>query len=108
MYYFTTTLTSVSKSPIVAFKVHSPLLSLVIILPLSTYTKELSLDLKTILFFSIPLIKAIENTLSQKKQVILLINRRGFATSIQCLACGEVIKCKNYWKLIIFLKLLTL
>lgn len=46
-------------------------------------------------FFSIPLIKAIENTLSQKKQVILLINRRGFATSIQCLACGEVIKCKN-------------
>ncbi|UKI40352.1 MAG: hypothetical protein L6V95_09085 [Candidatus Melainabacteria bacterium] len=25
----------------------------------------------------------------------MLINRRGFATSIQCLACGEVIKCKN-------------
>lgn len=46
-------------------------------------------------FFSLPLIKAIEDTISQKKQVILLINRRGFATSIQCLACGEVIKCKN-------------
>ncbi len=46
-------------------------------------------------FFSIPLIKAIETTLNQNKQVILLINRRGFATSIQCLACGEVIKCKN-------------
>ncbi len=46
-------------------------------------------------FFSLPLIKAIEDTLSEKKQVILLINRRGFATSIQCLACGEVIKCKN-------------
>ena len=46
-------------------------------------------------FFSIPLLKAIENTLNQKKQIILLINRRGFATSIQCLACGEVIKCKN-------------
>ena len=28
-----------------------------------------------------------------KKQIILLINRRGYSTSVQCLACGEVVQC---------------
>lgn len=44
---------------------------------------------------SVQLQKAIEETLADKKQVILLINRRGFATYTQCQACGTVIECEN-------------
>ena len=42
-----------------------------------------------------PLQTAISNTLEKKQQVIILINRRGFSTSTQCLACGEVVQCPN-------------
>ena len=42
-----------------------------------------------------PLQTAIEETLTNKQQVIILINRRGFSTSTQCLACGEVVQCPN-------------
>ncbi len=45
--------------------------------------------------FSNMLVNAINETLSDKKQVILLMNRRGFYTSVQCQTCGEVIKCTN-------------
>lgn len=44
---------------------------------------------------SIPMQKAIEETLEKGQQVILLINRRGFSTYTQCQACGHVIECKN-------------
>lgn len=44
---------------------------------------------------SVQLQKAIEETLANKKQVILLINRRGFSTYTQCQACGTVIECEN-------------
>lgn len=37
----------------------------------------------------------IKKTLEQGKQVILLINRRGFSTYTQCQACGHVIECPN-------------
>ena len=37
----------------------------------------------------------IRETLDQGKQVILLINRRGFSTYTQCQACGHVIECPN-------------
>ncbi|MDR2346184.1 MAG: primosomal protein N' [Planctomycetaceae bacterium] len=37
--------------------------------------------------------KAIEETIKDKGQVILLLNRRGFSTHIQCPSCGEVVKC---------------
>lgn len=37
----------------------------------------------------------IKETLEQGKQVILLINRRGFSTYTQCQACGHVIECPN-------------
>ena len=40
-----------------------------------------------------PLHREIEQTLQQKGQVILLLNRRGFATSIQCPHCGYVVPC---------------
>lgn len=42
---------------------------------------------------SSPLEKAIRQTLESDGQTILLLNRRGFATSIQCPACGHVVKC---------------
>lgn len=43
--------------------------------------------------FSNLMINSIKDTLNNKKQVILLMNRRGFYTSVQCQTCGEVIKC---------------
>lgn len=44
---------------------------------------------------SVQLQKAMEETLADKKQIILLINRRGFSTYTQCQACGTVIECEN-------------
>lgn len=43
--------------------------------------------------FSRPLVKAVQENLRDKKQTIILMNRRGFSTYTQCLACGEVIDC---------------
>ncbi len=40
-----------------------------------------------------PLYHAMRQTLDQEGQVILLLNRRGFSTSIQCPACGNVVRC---------------
>ena len=42
-----------------------------------------------------PMQVEIRETLDQGKQVILLINRRGFSTYTQCQACGHVIECPN-------------
>lgn len=39
--------------------------------------------------------KAMEEALRDEGQVILLLNRRGFSTHIQCPACGFVVKCPN-------------
>ncbi|MCQ2789602.1 MAG: primosomal protein N' [bacterium] len=44
---------------------------------------------------SIPLQTAIKETLEKGQQVILLINRRGYSTTTQCQACGQVIECEN-------------
>lgn len=38
---------------------------------------------------------AINEALNEKHQVILLLNRRGFNTQIQCPACGEALKCPS-------------
>ncbi len=38
---------------------------------------------------------AIKETLSRKEQILLFLNRRGFATFPICSVCGEAIKCKN-------------
>ena len=40
-----------------------------------------------------PLFEAIEKTLSLKHQVVLLKNRKGYATSQVCQACGHVVRC---------------
>ncbi|MCO8125278.1 primosomal protein N' [Stieleria sp. TO1_6] len=38
---------------------------------------------------------AVNDTLREKGQVILLLNRRGFATTIQCPSCGHVVACPD-------------
>lgn len=45
--------------------------------------------------FSRPLKSAIEANIKDKKQTILLINRRGFSTYTQCEGCGYVVECKK-------------
>lgn len=40
--------------------------------------------------FSVPLYNAIEEALTQNNQVILLYNRRGFASYFQCETCGHI------------------
>jgi primosomal protein N' (replication factor Y) len=42
-----------------------------------------------------PLHQAIQETLKERGQIMLLLNRRGFATSIQCPACGHVVVCPD-------------
>lgn len=37
----------------------------------------------------------IEETLSQGEQVLLFLNRRGFAPSVLCQECGEALQCPN-------------
>ncbi|MGB5159326.1 primosomal protein N' [Desulfobacterium sp. N47] len=46
-------------------------------------------------FFSQELIDGIKNTLVRKEQVLLFLNRRGFAGFPVCSVCGEAVKCKN-------------
>lgn len=41
------------------------------------------------------LLKKMEIALSRKEQVILLLNRRGYASQQRCLKCGEVAKCQK-------------
>lgn len=40
-----------------------------------------------------PLRQAIQDSLRNGGQIILLLNRRGYSTTIQCPACGRVVKC---------------
>ncbi len=41
------------------------------------------------------LYQAVQEALRDDGQVILLLNRRGFSTTIQCPACGHVVKCPH-------------
>lgn len=41
------------------------------------------------------LYEAIKNTLEQNNQVMLLLNRRGHSTFVNCRSCGYVVKCKH-------------
>jgi primosomal protein N' (replication factor Y) (superfamily II helicase) len=45
------------------------------------------------LVLSNPLHQAIEDRLDRHEQVILLLNRRGYASFVQCRACGHVWQC---------------
>ncbi len=46
-------------------------------------------------FLSQKLIDGIKNTLFRDEQVLLFLNRRGFAGFPVCSVCGEAVKCKN-------------
>ncbi|MFU0823937.1 primosomal protein N' [Clostridium sp.] len=45
--------------------------------------------------FSRDLYNGINNALSNKEQIILFLNRRGFSTFISCRKCGYVFQCDN-------------
>jgi primosomal protein N' (replication factor Y) len=44
---------------------------------------------------SVPLFRALERTLAASDQAILFLNRRGFAPSVVCGACGKIAECPN-------------
>ncbi len=44
---------------------------------------------------SLPLVRALERVLADKKQAILFLNRRGFAPSLVCDACGHIAECPH-------------
>lgn len=45
--------------------------------------------------FSQPLVDAVRTRLRREEQVILLLNRRGYSSFVQCRECGEVERCEN-------------
>ncbi len=46
-------------------------------------------------FFSKELLSEIKNTLLKKEQVILLLNRKGYSTMVQCKDCGHIEECPH-------------
>ncbi len=46
-------------------------------------------------YLSDPLVKRMQFTLAASGQVMLLLNRRGFAPSVHCFDCGAKITCQN-------------
>jgi primosomal protein N' (replication factor Y) len=42
-----------------------------------------------------PLVEAVGARLARSEQVILLLNRRGYSSFVQCRECGEVTECPN-------------
>ena len=64
-------------------------------LPLTTIvdmTQVSNIDKESVIF-SLPLRRKIKERLDKKEQIILLLNRRGFSTSLACRKCGHVFKC---------------
>ncbi len=67
----------------------------------SNLAKAIVVDMKQELgnanrsLFSRILKESLTNNLAQKKQSILLINRRGFATTTLCQGCGETVECQK-------------
>ncbi len=45
--------------------------------------------------FSMPLIEEIQKNLDRGEQSILLLNRRGYHTSVRCASCGKTAECPN-------------
>ncbi len=52
-------------------------------------------DKRPSLLFSPPLMREIETNLKNQEGTMLLLNRRGFSTSIRCPTCAEIEKCKH-------------
>ena len=47
------------------------------------------------IFFSEELLKSIKECLLRKEQVMLLLNRKGYSTQIQCKKCGHIEECPH-------------
>lgn len=45
--------------------------------------------------FSMPLIEEMQKNLERGEQSILLLNRRGYHTSVRCATCGKALECPN-------------
>lgn len=45
--------------------------------------------------FSEPLVAALEDNLKKGEQSIILLNRRGYRTSMRCSCCGKPVECPN-------------
>lgn len=52
-------------------------------------------EIKNISVLSLPLRKAIKETLERKEQVLLFLNRRGYASVVVCATCGKLAECPN-------------
>lgn len=72
-------------------RVHGRQLPLVQIIDMRQYM----MNTKKQAMLSRPLQEAIKSALDKNEQVILFLNRRGFATFMNCRKCGYVVKCKN-------------
>jgi len=46
-------------------------------------------------WLSLPLYRGLERTLERKEQAILFLNRRGFAPTLVCDACGVLVECPS-------------
>ncbi len=57
--------------------------------------KEECREQKRFVYFSRPLVRSLEKVLQAKEQAILFLNRRGFATTVNCPACGYELKCQH-------------
>lgn len=44
---------------------------------------------------SYPLLEAMKKALQKNEQVVLILNKRGYASYIKCLSCGHVTQCEN-------------
>ncbi len=55
-------------------------------------------------YLSDTLIAGISSALEQNGQVMLLLNRRGFAPSVHCYSCGKKLECKNCAVALVFHK----
>ena len=64
-------------------------------LPITTIvdmTQFSNIDKESVIF-SLPLRKKIKDRLDKHEQIVLLLNRRGYSTSLSCRSCGHVFKC---------------
>lgn len=65
---------------------------------------KLSFEKKGSGYLSDTLITGINSALEQNGQIMLLLNRRGFAPSVHCYSCGKKIECKNCAVALVFHK----
>ncbi|HBI14470.1 MAG TPA: primosomal protein N' [Desulfobulbaceae bacterium] len=47
------------------------------------------------LFFSDPLIRALKENMEKRRQSLLFVNRRGFASFMLCRDCGHIVQCRH-------------